>query len=161
MLRREIRNLDMEAAISNVTTMEQAIEASVVQPRFRTLLLGVFATCALLLAAIGIYGVVAYSVSQRTQEIGIRMALGARRSQVLGGVVTQGLKLALLGTVLGLVGALLAARLLKTLLFAVKTTDALTFSAGPLVLMAVALLASFVPACRAARVDPVIALRHE
>jgi len=160
-LRREVRNLDTEAAISNVTTMEQAIEASVVQPRFRTLLLGVFATCALLLAAIGIYGVVAYSVSQRTQEIGIRMALGARRSQVLGGVVTQGLKLALLGTVLGLAGALLAARLLKTLLFAVKTTDVVTFSACPLVLIAVALIASFVPACRAAKVDPVIALRHE
>jgi predicted permease len=160
-LRREIRALDPEAVISDVLTMEEALGASVVAPRFRTLLVAGFALCALLLAAIGIYGVIAYSVSQRTQEIGIRMALGAKRSNVVGQVVAQGLRLALAGTVLGIAGALLATRLLSSLLFTVKATDALTFAVGPLILIAVAMLASFLPACRAAMVDPVIALRHE
>jgi ABC-type antimicrobial peptide transport system permease subunit len=105
--------------------------------------------------------VIAYSVAQRTQEIGIRMALGAARSSVIGQVVAQGLRLALAGTVLGVAGALLATRLLSSLLFAIKATDVVTFAVGPLILIAVALLASFVPACRAAMVDPVIALRHE
>jgi len=160
-LRREIRALDPDAVISDVITMEEALGASVVGPRFRTFLVGGFALCALLLAAIGIYGVIAYSVAQRTQEIGIRMALGARRSNVVGQVVAQGLRLALAGTVLGIAGALVATRLLSSLLFSVKATDALTFAVGPLILIAVAMLASFLPACRAAMVDPVIALRHE
>ena len=123
--------------------------------------MGGFALCALLLAAICIYGVIAYSVAQRTQEIGIRMALGAQRSNVIGQVVAQGVRLALAGTVLGIAGALFATRLLASLLFAVKATDVLTFAVGPLILIAVASLASFLPACRAAMVDPVIALRHE
>jgi putative ABC transport system permease protein len=160
-LRREIRELDSDAVISDVITMEEALGASVVAPRFRTLLVGGFALCALLLAAIGIYGVIAYSVSQRTQEIGIRMALGAKRSNVVGQVVAQGLRLALAGTALGIAGALVATRLLSSLLFTVKATDALTFAVGPLILIGVAMLASFLPACRAAMVDPVIALRHE
>jgi len=160
-LRQEIRALDPDAVISDVVTMEEALGASVVGPRFRTLLVGGFALCALLLAAIGIYGVIAYSVAQRTQEIGIRMALGAKRSDVVGQVVAQGLRLALAGAVLGIAGALIATRLLSSLLFAVKATDALTFAVGPLILMAVAMLASFLPAWRAAMVDPVTALRHE
>ena len=160
-LRRTVRDLDPDTVISDVTTLEEALGASVVGPRFRTMLLGGFALCALLLAAIGIYGVIAYSVAQRTQEIGIRMALGAPRSNVIGQVVTEGLRLAIAGTVLGVAGAFLATRLLSSLLFAVKATDALTFAIGPLILIAVALLASFLPACRAALVDPVIALRHE
>jgi putative ABC transport system permease protein len=160
-LRREIRELDQNTVISDVVTMEEALGASVVGPRFRTLLVGGFALCALLLAAIGIYGVIAYSVSQRTQEIGIRMALGAQRSNVLGDVVVQGLRLALAGAALGVLGALVATRLLSSLLFAVKATDAMTFTVGPLILIAVALLASFLPACRAAMVDPMVALRHE
>jgi len=160
-LRRAIRDLDPDTVISDVTTMEEALGASVVGPRFRTMLLGGFALCALVLAAIGIYGVIAYSVAQRTQEIGIRMALGARRSNVIGQVVTEGLRLALAGTAFGVIGAFLATRLLASLLFSVKATDALTFAIGPLILIAVALLASFLPACRAAMVDPVIALRHE
>ena len=160
-LRRAIRDLDPDTVISDVTTMEEALGASVVGPRFRTMLLGGFALCALLLAAIGIYGVIAYSVAQRTQEIGIRMALGARRSNVIGQVVTEGLRLALAGTALGVAGAFLATRLLASLLFSVKATDAVTFAIGPIILIAVALVASFLPACRAAMVDPVIALRHE
>ncbi len=160
-LRREIRAVDPDAVISDVVTMQEALGASVVAPRFRTFLVGSFALCALLLAAIGIYGVIAYSVAQRTQEIGIRMALGAKRSNVVGQVVAEGLRLALAGTVLGIAGALLETRLLSSLLFTVKATDALTFAVGPLILIAVAMVASFVPACRAAMVDPVIALRHE
>ena len=116
-LRREIRELDPDTVISDVVTMEEALGASVVGPRFRTMLVGGFALCALLLAAIGIYGVIAYSVAQRTQEIGIRMALGAKRSNVIGQVVAEGLRLALAGTVLGIAGALLATRLLSSLLF--------------------------------------------
>ncbi len=160
-IRREIREIDSDAVISDVITMDEALSAAVVGPRFRTLLVGGFALCALLLAAIGIYGVIAYSVSQRTQEIGIRMALGAQRSNVLGDVVVQGLRLALAGTALGVLGALLVTRLLASLLFAVKATDAMTFAVGPLILIAVASLASFLPACRAAKVDPMVALRHE
>ena len=160
-LRREIRELEPDTVISDVVTMEEALGASVVGPRFRTLLVGSFAACALLLAAIGIYGMIAYSVAQRTQEIGIRMALGAGRGNVIGQVVAQGLRLALAGTVLGVAGALLATRLLSSLLFAIKATDLATFAAGPIILISVALLASFLPACRAAMVDPVVALRHE
>jgi predicted lysophospholipase L1 biosynthesis ABC-type transport system permease subunit len=160
-LRREIRELDPDTVVSDVVTMDEALGASVVGPRFRTLLVGGFALCALLLAAIGIYGLIAYSVAQRTQEIGIRMALGAQRSNVVGQVVAQGVRLALAGTVLGIAGALFATRLLSSLLFAVKSTDVLTFAVGPLILIAVASFASFLPACRAAMVDPVIALRHE
>jgi putative ABC transport system permease protein len=160
-LRREIRALDPDTVISDVVTLEEALGASVVGPRFRTLLVGGFALCALLLAAIGIYGVIAYSVAQRTQEIGIRMALGAQRRNVLSQIVAQGLRLALAGTVLGIAGALVATRLLASLLFAVKPTDAVTFAVGPVLLIAVALLASLLPARRAAMVDPVIALRHE
>jgi len=160
-LRREIRELDADTVISNVATMEEALGDSVTTPRFRTLLVGGFALCALVLAAIGIYGVIAYSVAQRTQEIGIRMALGAQRSTVVGAVVVEGLRLAVVGTALGIAGAFLATRLLSSLLFSVKATDATTFAAGPVILISVALIASVLPACRAAMVDPVIALRHE
>ncbi len=160
-LRSAIREIDKDTVISDVNTMEEALGASVVGPRFRTLLLGGFAFCALVLAAIGIYGVIAYSVAQRTQEIGIRMALGAHRSNVIRQVVIEGLRLALAGTALGIAGAFLATRLLASLLYSVKATDPVTFAIGPLILIAVALVASFLPACRAAMVDPVIALRHE
>ncbi len=160
-LRNAIRALDPDTVVTDVTTMEEAMGASVVGPRFRTMLLGGFALCALLLAAIGIYGVIAYSVAQRTQEIGIRMALGAQRGNVVSQIVAQGLRLALAGTVLGIAGAFVATRLLASLLFAVKPTDAVTFAVGPALLIAVALMASFLPARRAAMVDPVIALRHE
>ena len=134
---------------------------SVSQPRFDTMLLALFAGIALLLAAVGIYGLIAYSVAQRTQEIGARMALGAARADVVAMVVRQGALLAAAGIAIGLAGALVLTRLLKTMLFGIDATDALTFAAAPSGLMLVAVVATFLPALRATRVSPVVALRHE
>jgi putative ABC transport system permease protein len=125
------------------------------------MLLGLFAGIALLLAAVGIYGLIAYSVAQRTHEIGVRMALGAARADVVRMVVRQGARLAAIGIALGLGGALALTRLLKTMLFGIGVTDALTFAAAPLGMMLVVLLATFVPAIRATRISPVVALRYE
>lgn len=161
LLRREIQSLDRDVVASHVATMEQALADSVAQPRFRTFLLAAFAAAAVLLAAIGIYGVIAYSVAQRTHEIGVRMALGARRSDVLRLVVGQGANLALAGIGLGLAGALALTRVLASLLFAVSATDPLIFAIVSLLLGAVALAASFVPARRAAFIDPHVALKYE
>jgi putative ABC transport system permease protein len=131
------------------------------QRRFTTLLLSSFAALALFLAAIGIYGVLSYTVSQRTQEIGIRMALGGKPSQVLGLILGYGLRLAVVGTVVGVGGAFAISRLLRSLLFGVTPTDAATYALAPMVLIAMALLASYIPAARATRIDPVVALRYE
>jgi len=160
-IRNQVWSLDNDLPVAQVRTMEQLLAESVAQPRFRTLLLGIFAAVALLLAAVGIYGVISYSVSQRRHEIGIRMALGASRTDILRLVVGQGLKLAVIGTALGLAGAYGATRLLETLLFGVSTTDAVTFLGISGFLMVIAGLASYVPARRATRVDPMVALRHE
>ncbi len=160
-LRREVQSANSSATVAGVGTMRQALDRSVSQPRFDTLLLGLFAGIALLLASVGIYGLIAYSVAQRTQEIGIRMALGARHTDVLRMVVRQGMALALAGIGVGLAGALALTRLLKTLLFGVSALDAPTFLLVPLGLAAVVLAATAIPARRATRISPVVALRYE
>lgn len=131
------------------------------RPRFLTLLLTLFSSAALMLAAVGVYGVIAYSVAQRTKEFGLRMALGAQRGDLLKLVVGQGLILLAAGVVLGLGGALSLSRFLSSLLYGVRPTDPITFIAIPIVLGAVAVLASYIPARRATRVDPMVALRYE
>jgi putative ABC transport system permease protein len=158
---RQIRSIDPELPPFEFKTMGQRLSDSLTRRRFSTFLLGVFAVVALVLAAIGIYGVMAYSVTQRTQEIGIRMALGAQPGKIMLMVVRHSLLLAICGVVLGLAGAFALTRVMSSLLFGVSTTDTLTFAAPPLVLGAIALLAGYFPARRASRIDPTIALRSE
>src|SRR5262249_47798109 len=158
-VRKEVQALDQNLAITNVQTMELLVSNSIAVPRFVLLLFGSFACVALLLAGLGIYGVMAYSVAQRTQEIGIRIALGAQARDVLRLVIGQGMKLALLGIGIGLASALALTRLMKTLLFGVSATDPLTFACISLLLCVVAMLACWIPARRATKVDPIVALR--
>ena len=147
--------------VNEEKTLEQAMAESMALPRVRVTLLGIFAGVALLLAAIGIYGVMSYTVAQRTHEIGLRVALGAQPNDVLRLMAGQGSALALAGIGLGLVGAMALTRLMERMLFGVTPTDPATFCAVPVVLLAVALVASLIPARRAARIDPTVALRHE
>jgi len=156
-----IQKIDKDQPIFRVRTLSQNLRDITAQRRFLVLLLSVFAGTALALAAIGLYGVIAYSVSQRTHEIGIRMALGAQATDVLRLIIGQGLKLILIGATLGLAGALALTRLLADLLFDVKPTDPITFAAVPLLLAFVSLMASYLPARRATKVDPMVTLRHE
>jgi len=158
---RAIFTVDKEQALQNVRTMEQAIAASVSDRRFNMTLLIAFASLALVLAAVGVYGVMNYSVTLLRREIGVRMALGAQLSDVLKLVIGQGMKLAFVGVALGLVASVALTRTMKNLLFGISATDPATFAAIALLLTAVALLACFVPARRAAKVNPVIALRGE
>ena len=160
-VRQEIRALDAGVPVDRVGAMAQALAESVSLQRFRSLLMTVFAVTALLLAAIGIYGVIAYSVAQRRQEIGVRMALGATRSGVIRLVVGQGSRLAIVGIVLGLAGAVGLTRFLEKMLFGVTASDTVTFAGAAIVLGAVAIVASLIPALRAAGIDPVTALRQE
>jgi putative ABC transport system permease protein len=159
--RNEVWAIDRNLPVSNVKTMEQRLGDAIAQPRFSALLLGLFAALALLLAAVGIYGVISYMVEQRTREIGMRMALGASAGDVLKLVVGRGLALTLAGVALGVLGAFGLTRLISGLLYGVKTTDPLIFAAMPALLALIALLACYIPARRAAKVDPMIALRHE
>jgi putative ABC transport system permease protein len=160
-LRREIQSIDPGVTLAQTGTMEQALTLSVSEPRFDTMLLGLFAAIALLLAAVGIYGLIAGWVAQRTHEIGVRMALGAARADVVRMVIGQGAQLAAIGIVLGLGGAFALTRLLKTMLFGIGVTDAATFLAAASGLLLVVLVATLIPALRATRVSPVVALRYE
>ena len=160
-VRNEVLALDKNQPVYSIRTLDTVLSQSVAAPRFRTWLLGVFAGLALMLAAVGIYGVISYAVSQRTQEIGIRMALGAQAADVLKLVVKGGMTLALIGVVVGVAGAFALTRLMTTLLFGVKPTDVTTFAIVSAGLIVVALFASFIPARRATKVDPLVALRYE
>ncbi|MCI0389472.1 MAG: ABC transporter permease [Acidobacteria bacterium] len=160
-VRNVVQSLDKDQPLYNIRTVEQVVSESLVSQRFNMILLGVFAGVALILAGVGLYGVMAYSVSQRTHEIGIRMALGARRPDVLKMVVRQGMTLAGVGLGIGLIAAFSLMQLVKTLLFGVKVTDPLTYVTVSSLLLVVALLACWIPARRATKVDPLVALRTE
>jgi putative ABC transport system permease protein len=160
-VRRVVREIDPDQPISDVRTMEQVMADTVGRARFNTLLLGLLAGLATVLAAVGIFGVMSYSVTLRTREIGLRIALGAGKSQVLGLILKQGLLLTLIGIGIGLAGALALTRLLSSLLYGVSATDPLTFTAIAALLTAISCIACYIPAQRAARVDPQIALRYD
>ena len=160
-VRREIKALEPDFRLAHVMMMEQLLADSYAPRRFQTWLFGLFATVALVIATVGIYGVISYAVSQRTHEIGIRMALGAQTGDVLRMLVSQGMRLALAGVALGLAAALALTQVMKNLLFQVSATDPATFALIALLLVVVALIASYIPARRATKVDPMVALRHD
>jgi putative ABC transport system permease protein len=160
-MRREIASVDADLPVYDVQTMNQVIAESVARRKFTMGLLGIFAFAALSLAAIGLYGVLSYAVTQRTREIGVRMALGGRRLDALKLVVGQGMKMAMIGALAGLAASLALTRLMKGLLFEVSASDPLTFALAALLLTIVALLACWIPAWRATKVDPMVALRCE
>jgi putative ABC transport system permease protein len=160
-VRKQVHELDPELPVADVATMDQKMAAAVSQPRFRTSLVAFFAIIALMLACVGIYGVISYSVAERTHEIGIRMALGAQGRDVLYMIIKQGLILATIGVALGITASYLLTRLMSSLLFGVKPDDLVTFAVSALLLAATALLATYLPARRATKVDPLVALRYE
>jgi putative ABC transport system permease protein len=159
-IREAVKELDPQLP-TNFRTLDQVFSSSLDQHRFSLVIFGVFGTVALLLAAMGIYGVTSYMVTQRTQEIGIRMALGASVRDVLKLVLKNGMFLALVGAVIGLAGAFATTRVMSSLLFGVTATDATTFTAGLALLIVVAFVACLIPARRATKVDPLVALRYE
>jgi putative ABC transport system permease protein len=160
-VRAEVRALDPDMPIDEARSLNDIVRDSVAEPRFRMLVLGTFAVTALLLAAVGVYGLISYSVAQRTREIGIRVALGARPAQVSLSIVREGVTLAVMGIAVGLAGAFAATRLISTFLFGIDATDPLTFAAVATLLLCVALAASYLPSRRVLRIDPLTALRAE
>jgi putative ABC transport system permease protein len=160
-LRSALAEIDPNQPLVKVRTMEENMATTVAQPRFRTWLIGILAMLALVLAAVGVYGVMSYTVTQRTSEIGVRVALGAQPKDVFRIIVGQGLRLALFGVGVGLAAALVLTRLLQSFLFGISAYDPVTFIAVSLLLTLVAVAASYFPARRATRVDPMIALRYE
>jgi putative ABC transport system permease protein len=164
-IRKQVLEIDSEQPVSNIQPLSRIISTSIAQQRFHTLLLTIFAAVALVLAGVGLYGVIAYSVTQRRHEIGIRMALGASSSNVLKMILGQGMVLACAGAAIGLVASFILTRLVSSwlagMLFEVGASDAVTFTLIPVVLVAVAMLASYIPARRATKVDPMVALRYE
>jgi putative ABC transport system permease protein len=160
-VRQAVWSVDKDQPISNVQTMDQVVAASISKERFQTLLLGLFATLALLLACVGLYGVISYAVVQRTHEIGVRMALGAKPVDVLRLVIRQGMGLTIIGLIVGVAVGSVVTRVLSDMLYGVGTRDPLTFVGAPLLLLVVAFLACYIPARRATRIDPLVALRYE
>ena len=160
-VRQEVQGVDIEQSVANVRALDQVISDSVAPRRLSSVLLGIFAGVALALASVGIYGVLSHLVTQRRHEIGVRMALGAERKDVLKLVVGHGLRLAILGLGIGLAASLALTRSLESMLFGVRPKDPLTFGLVSMILMSVALFASYLPARRATKVDPIVALRYE
>jgi putative ABC transport system permease protein len=160
-VRAHIARLDPTLPIYDVRSMDDVFDAAMAQPRFSTTVLGLFAVVALALAALGVYGVMAYSTSQRRREMGIRLALGAQRSDIIRLVLGQGMQMAAIGAAIGLSAAVALTRLLESQLYGVSVLDPLPFVGTPLVLISAAVLACWVPAWRASRVDPMVALRYE
>jgi ABC-type antimicrobial peptide transport system permease subunit len=157
----QVRAVDIDQPVYNIKTMEEVVSLATGQRRLSLLLLCIFAVAALVLAAIGIYGVISYSVSQRTQEIGIRMALGAQQKDIIKLVLAQAMMILAVGVAVGLVVALYLTRLMSSLLWGISALDATTFVVAPLILISVALVASYLPSLKAIKVDPAIALRNE
>ena len=156
-----IRSVDPDQPLGDIRTMQNIVSESVAPRRLTMLISGLFAALALLLAMVGLYGVISYSVAQRSHEFGIRMALGAAKGDILSLIVAQGFRLAMAGIIVGMAGALTLTRVLTNLLFGITPTDPLTFGAVALLLLGVTLLACYIPARRAAKVDPMVALRYE
>jgi putative ABC transport system permease protein len=160
-IREQVLAVDKNQPVYDIKTMDERVSATLETRRFAVVLLGSFGGLALLLAAIGLYGVLAFTVSQRTREIGIHMALGAQAGDVLRMVIKQGMSLVLIGVLLGVAGAYVATRAMQSLLFGVSATDPMTFAVVPLLLAIVGFVACYVPARRATKVDPLVALRYE
>jgi ABC-type antimicrobial peptide transport system permease subunit len=160
-VRKQIQAVDPTLPVSGAQALKETVSSSLAERRFSMEIIGSFAFIALLLAGLGIYGVISYMVNERRHEIGIRLALGAQPRNILAIILRQGLGIALAGSVIGLAGALVVSRLMATLLYGVRPTDPLTFAGVALLLIGVALLACYIPARRAIRVDPLIALRYE
>ncbi|MGC1768977.1 MAG: FtsX-like permease family protein, partial [Candidatus Acidiferrales bacterium] len=160
-VRKEVEKLDPNVPVHSISTMDKIIARSLADRRFALELLGLFAAVALLLAAIGIYGVMAYSFSQRTHEVGIRIALGAQRADILRMALSEGMQIVAIGLATGLAGAAIMTRLFRSMLFNVAPADPITFATAAAILAAVALMACYIPAQRATQVDPLTALREE